>query len=136
MEVIEYLKNHIRTDLKPSPIHGIGTFALRDIEIGEPIFYLWPKMTNEDIEYLDNNKRNDKEWKLLRNEENVLIITLDDLEGVSDTIISELKSIKDKPLKGDCLKLFNKNVKIIVEGLINDTISIKKDIVKQVIKSK
>ena len=42
MEVIEYLKNHIRTDLKPSPIHGIGTFALRDIEIGEPIFYLWP----------------------------------------------------------------------------------------------
>jgi len=42
MEVIEYLKNHIITDLKPSPIHGIGTFALRDIEIGEPIFYLWP----------------------------------------------------------------------------------------------
>lgn len=42
MEVIEYLKNHIRTDLKPSPIHGIGTFALRDIEIGEPVFYLWP----------------------------------------------------------------------------------------------
>ena len=41
MEVIEYLKNHIRTDLAPSPIHGIGTFALRDIEIGEPIFYLW-----------------------------------------------------------------------------------------------
>ena len=45
MEVIEYLKNHIRTDLKPSPIHGIGTFALRDIEIGEPIFYLWPNET-------------------------------------------------------------------------------------------
>jgi hypothetical protein len=41
MEVIEYLKNHIKTDLAPSPIHGIGTFALRDIEIGEPIFYLW-----------------------------------------------------------------------------------------------
>ena len=28
--------------LGPSPIHGVGTFALRDIEIGEPIFYLWP----------------------------------------------------------------------------------------------
>jgi len=42
MEVIQYLKNHIITHLEPSPLHGVGTFALRDIEIGEPIFYLWP----------------------------------------------------------------------------------------------
>lgn len=42
MEVIQYLKNHIKTDIAPSPIHGIGTFALRDIEVGEPIFMLWP----------------------------------------------------------------------------------------------
>lgn len=42
MEVIEYLTNHIRTDIAPSPIHGIGTFALRDIEVGEPVFMLWP----------------------------------------------------------------------------------------------
>ena len=42
MEVIEYLTNHLRTDLGPSSIHGVGTFALKDIEIGEPIFYLWP----------------------------------------------------------------------------------------------
>ena len=43
MKIIEYLTNHIKTDLAPSPIHGIGTFALRDIEVGEPVFYLWPK---------------------------------------------------------------------------------------------
>jgi hypothetical protein len=42
MEVIAYLTNHLRTDLGPSPIHGVGTFALKDIEIGEPVFYLWP----------------------------------------------------------------------------------------------
>jgi hypothetical protein len=45
MNLIYYLSNHIKTDLKPSPIHGIGTFALRDIEVGEPVFYLWPNET-------------------------------------------------------------------------------------------
>ena len=42
MEVLEYLKHHVKTDLAPSPIHGIGTFALTDIEVGEPVFMLWP----------------------------------------------------------------------------------------------
>ena len=42
MDVIEYLTHHVKTDIAPSPIHGIGTFALRDIEIGETIFDMWP----------------------------------------------------------------------------------------------
>jgi SET domain-containing protein len=41
MEVLEYLKHHVKTDIAPSPIHGIGTFALTDIEVGEPVFMLW-----------------------------------------------------------------------------------------------
>ena len=45
MNLIYYLSNHIKTDLKPSPIHGIGTFALRDIEVGETLFELWPNET-------------------------------------------------------------------------------------------
>jgi|TARA_B100001094_G_scaffold323010_1_gene373195 hypothetical protein len=42
MEVLEYLKNHLKTDIAPSPIDGIGTFALTDIKVGEPVFWLWP----------------------------------------------------------------------------------------------
>jgi len=42
MNLIDYLRTHIKTDLAPSSVHGIGTFALRDIEVGEPVFYLWP----------------------------------------------------------------------------------------------
>jgi len=42
MEVLEYLKHHLKTDIAPSPIHGIGTFALTDIKVGEPVFMLWP----------------------------------------------------------------------------------------------
>lgn len=42
-------------------------------------YYLFPKMTNDDLIDLDNNKNADKEWFLLRNEPNVYIKTLDDL---------------------------------------------------------
>ena len=41
MEVLDYLKNHIKTQIGPSPIHGIGTFALRDLEVGETLFEKW-----------------------------------------------------------------------------------------------
>ena len=41
MDVYDYLSNHIITDIAPSPIHGIGTFALRDLEVGESLFEMW-----------------------------------------------------------------------------------------------
>jgi|TARA_R110000796_G_scaffold169388_2_gene286246 hypothetical protein len=41
METFKYLNNCIKTDIAPSQIHGIGTFALRDIKIGESLFEKW-----------------------------------------------------------------------------------------------
>jgi hypothetical protein len=41
MEPVDYLTNHIKTEIKPSPTHGIGTFALRDLEVGETLFERW-----------------------------------------------------------------------------------------------
>ena len=41
MNTYDYLSNHIITDIAPSPIHGIGTFALRDLEVGETLFNIW-----------------------------------------------------------------------------------------------
>lgn len=41
MDVYEYLSNHITTYIKPSQIHGIGTFALRDLKVGERLFNVW-----------------------------------------------------------------------------------------------
>lgn len=90
------------------------------------VYYLWPKMTKEDIIYLDKHKSEDKEWKLLRNEPNVEIITIDDLEGIPDVIKKLLLSIKDKPLKGHTLKIFNRTTKIIRLGLSNNKIHIRK----------
>jgi len=54
MEVLEYLKHHLKTDIAPSPIHGIGTFALTDIKVGEPVFMLWPNESR--IYTIDRNE--------------------------------------------------------------------------------
>lgn len=81
MTPFEYVKKYVNVKLAPSKIHGVGIFALRDIEIGEKLFVEWPY---ESIEYflspnefsdLDENvqshlydmfefKNNDDEWKM------------------------------------------------------------------------
>lgn len=88
-------------------------------------YYLFPKMTQADIDYLDKNKGNDKEWYLLRNEPNVSIIPIDNLIGVSDKIKERLIQIKNLPSKGEALSIYNDCVKIIVLGLENNSITIK-----------
>ena len=46
MSTFTYLNNCIKTDIAPSPIHGIGTFALRDIKAGESLFERWDGETS------------------------------------------------------------------------------------------
>jgi hypothetical protein len=41
MSPYEYVKNHVVSILKPSPISGIGFFAIRDIQKGKSIFEPW-----------------------------------------------------------------------------------------------
>ncbi len=87
-------------------------------------FYLWPKMTAEDRDYLDRHKKTDKEWALLRNEPNVSVLTIDDLIGVPDRIKKILKNISDEPLKGAVLSQYTECVKILEDGLIKNNIKI------------
>tara|TARA_Y100000310_G_scaffold342066_1_gene443588 strand:+ start:5032 stop:6099 length:1068 start_codon:yes stop_codon:yes gene_type:complete len=88
------------------------------------VYYLWPRMTRKDIHFLDTHKPDDKEWKLLRNEPGVEIICIDDLKGVPKEIIKKLNSIKDKPLKGKIIQIFNKSAGSIADLLIKDKIKI------------
>jgi len=41
MNPYDYLTNHVMTRLKPSSLHGIGVFAIRDINKGENVFQDW-----------------------------------------------------------------------------------------------
>jgi len=88
-------------------------------------YYLFPKMTREDLELLDKNKKTDKEWFLLRNEPNVFIKTIDDIEGVGRNIKEKLLQIKDEPLKGDTFKTFNIYIQEIVSKLESGEYQIK-----------
>ncbi len=89
-------------------------------------FYLWPKMTGEDREYLDKHKKTDKEWALLRNEPSVTILTIDDLNGVPLDVVNTLKKIRNEPLKGNVLSTYRKCVEIIERGFKCDEIIINK----------
>lgn len=40
-EVINHLKNNIKTEIAVSPIHGVGVFAIKDIKEGEQVFPIW-----------------------------------------------------------------------------------------------
>jgi hypothetical protein len=40
-EVIKHLSTNIKTKLSVSPLHGVGVFAIRDINVGESVFPIW-----------------------------------------------------------------------------------------------
>jgi hypothetical protein len=88
-------------------------------------YYLFPKMTNEDLLKLDHSKTTDKEWFLLRHENNVEIKTMDDIEGLDILIKNKLLSIKDIPLKGKTLIIYRQCTSLIVNGLKNGTLKLK-----------
>jgi hypothetical protein len=83
-------------------------------------------MTESDLAFLDRTKGKDKEWFLLRNEPNVEIVSIDRLNGVSQNIVEEILYYKDDPSKGEALKSYNRNMKIIMEGLRVGSIKINK----------
>jgi hypothetical protein len=63
MSVYEYLKNHVNIKLAPSKLHGVGVFAIRDIEENEPIFANWQGesgihfITEEELNLLEEEVR-------------------------------------------------------------------------------
>jgi hypothetical protein len=41
MSPYDYLKNCVMTRIRPSEVHGVGVFAIRDIKEGETVFEFW-----------------------------------------------------------------------------------------------
>ena len=41
MKPFTYLNEFLKTDIAPSSTHCIGTFALRDLKVGEDVFIRW-----------------------------------------------------------------------------------------------
>ena len=81
-------------------------------------------MTRAEVNELDVQKADDKEWYLLRHEPNVVIKTIDDII-LPDAIRKNLLSVGNVPLKGQHLQIYTEAVKIIAEGLENGTLKIR-----------
>ena len=47
MTPFEYIKKYVNVKIAPSKIHGVGVFALRNIEIGETLFVEWMEESTE-----------------------------------------------------------------------------------------
>lgn len=92
---------------------------------GKKIYYLCPRMCQAEVDYLDKHKPDDKEWTLLRREENVVYTTRDDLAGLPEEVARKLYEISDKPLKGSVLGIYKDCVKKIEEGLNSGAITLK-----------
>lgn len=95
---------------------------------GKKVYYLCPRMTQEDVAYLDKHKSDDKEWYLLRHEKDVYIKTRDDLEGLSEDTIAKLSSVSETPLVSGSpeRRSYNNCISEIVAGLKNGDITLKK----------
>lgn len=112
------------------PSQRAGHIAVGEMYLSKYLFsdkqikYLFPRMTSNDIRYLDVNKSEDKEWKLLRNEVGVEIITMDNLHGLPTSVREDLLSITDEPLKGESKRKFNQCVTIIRNMIISRQITI------------
>lgn len=127
--VIKYAGRMKRNFIEGSQRAGhiaVGEMFLTKYYFYDTIFYyLFPKMTHEDLVLLDQSKARDKEWFLLRNEKNVIIKTMDDIEGLDPTIKDKLIRIKDMPLKGEALKIFHECMKDIVPKLNSNDYKLK-----------
>ncbi|MGC8621994.1 MAG: hypothetical protein ACP5U0_08785 [Caldisphaera sp.] len=63
------------------------------------LYYLFPLMTAEEITELDNRKRIDKEWNILRrSDKSWKVIGIDELDGVPQSILSAIQKYKDTNL--------------------------------------
>jgi hypothetical protein len=108
--VIKYAGRNIRNFTESS--QRAGHIAVGEMYLTKYFFpdkkvdYLFPRMTNDDLKYLDGNKSTDKEWFLLRNEPNVAIRTLDELVGLDKNLRKAFISVRLDPLKGNALKVF------------------------------
>ena len=85
-------------------------------------YYLWPRMTKVELDFLNASKKHDKEWNLLSTEYNVSLKTIDDLIGVPKAMKDGFKEISKVPLKGEPIKKYNLLIaelrKLIVNGKV------------------
>jgi hypothetical protein len=89
-----------------------------------PVLYLWPRFSRNEITDLDRRKGHDKEWRLLRNEPGVTLITRDELVGLPSKLDHDLAALRDTPLKGKPYTRYKEIAALIETGLRHGSIGV------------
>lgn len=100
-DYIKYAGRNFRNFNESSQRAGhiaLGEFLLAKYFLNKKFYYLFPRMLGSEKERL--NSRNAKEWKIMKNDPMGNIITLEDLEGVPETLKKDILKLKDLPLGG------------------------------------
>lgn len=109
--LVKYSSRNIRNFTESSQRAGhiaVGEMFLTKYSFPKyKFFYLWPRMTKQEVMYLDKNKSSDKEWSLLRNEPNVEIKTLDDLHGLPVGLYNFFMETKERSITGEMIGAWN-----------------------------
>lgn len=109
--IVKYSSRNIRNFTDGSQRAGhiaVGEMFLSRYFFPEKIFfYLWPRITSEEVLTLDRTKGHDKEWALLRNEPGVIIKTLDDIENIPMDLRNYFYESRLEPITGDNKKKWN-----------------------------
>lgn len=126
--VIKYssrnVRNFVDSQLRGGHIAVGEMFLTKSFFPAEKIYYLWPRMTKDELLNLDSTKSTDKEWSLLRNEPNVEIKTLDDLINIPADLKDFFYDHRNDPLKLELKRKWNESAKKLQTLLKNKTITL------------
>lgn len=100
-------------------------FLTKSIFLSKKFFYLWPRMTRNELLLLDISKSNDKEWNLLRHEPGVEIKTIDDLIGLPSDLERFFLDHRNDALKGDLKSKWNATSKQLHELIKKGQVTVK-----------
>ena len=108
-EYIKYAGRNYRNFTESSQRAGhiaLGEFYLAKYFLDCPFYYFLPRLTPDEIGELD--QRNAKEWKLMQADDLGKIVTIENFTGVGRKWKRDLRSDKDKPLKGPSMSRYNR----------------------------
>lgn len=113
----------------------VGESLLHNYWLKKDFYIIYLRWDHNDVKEID--KLNSKEWKIIRERDDINIITLDDLEFQENKLERELRKFMDVlPMKGDNAKRKNALVKQVQKSFNEGRVKINWDSVVQLNKSK
>lgn len=129
--IVKYSARNIRNFTDGSQRAGhiaVGEMFLTKYSFpNKQFYYLWPRITREEVTYLDNAKASDKEWSLLRNEKDVTIKTLDDLINLPDHLHKFFLDTRLQSITGPQIKLWNRASDELHQLIQSGAVAVKKN---------